>query len=174
MGLPLCCATDYCITSAFPALMHVQHLRFKAGHRIDLMQTRCDSLVLWLTLGQAAGAQVPGGEAEALRDDAATAGALGQRQMDLRRRRQHKCCSGQVSTTFTQLQTSLIRKVLDELDGCCKPNWNWEFLFGWIILSGQKVLETNNEGNEIPSSAGQNQSNPISSFQNLGYSCCKA
>lgn len=53
--------------------------------RRSLIGTCCDSPALWLTLGKAAGVQVPRREAEALWNDAATAGALGQRQMSLRR-----------------------------------------------------------------------------------------
>lgn len=99
-------------------------------HSIDLMQTRSDGPPLWLTLGHAAGAQVPGGEAEAWWDDAATAGALGQRKVGLKRKH----------------STSVILRVLHELDGCCNAEYS---CLGGSLLSGQNVLDTNNEGNEI-------------------------
>lgn len=50
---------------------------------------------------------VSGRESEALWDDAATAGALGQRQMGLRTEQQHASWSGNGSTRTGQLQTSL-------------------------------------------------------------------
>lgn len=113
------------------------------------MQTRCDSLVLWLTLGQAAGVQVPGGEGEALWDDVATAGALCQRQVDLRRNQQHTRWSGPGSTTF-QISTNSSRsqKYFMSWMGVARLT---EKSLGGSNLQGQKVkmlLDANDEGNE--------------------------
>lgn len=69
-----------------PCLYTVQwDLKQVTSAQNHLIRTHSDSLVLWLTLWKAPAIQVPGGKAEALWNDAATAGALGQRQMSLRR-----------------------------------------------------------------------------------------
>lgn len=65
-----------------------------------LIWTCSDSLPLWLTLWKAPAVQVPGGKTEALWNDAATAGALGQRQMSLRGESEFSAAVN--CTTFTQ------------------------------------------------------------------------
>lgn len=116
---------------------------------VDLMQTRCSSLVFWLTLRQAACVQVPGGEAEPLWDDAATAGALGQREVSLRRNQQHTA-AGQDQT----LQPSHSYKLISFAN--CFTSWmgvarlTENSCLGGSSSRDKIFLDTNNEGNKIP------------------------
>lgn len=103
-----------------------------------LIWTRSDSLTLWLTLWKAPAVQVPGGKTEALWNDAATAGALGQRQMSLRGESGFSAAVN--CTTFTQAQEQTL--VLSE----CFAKWVLEDrqkaikLFGRVGAQGLAVI----------------------------------